>query len=334
MPERDGRRLLPTQMPVESSYETSIQPLLPCVGACGLRGGRAFDHSGRNPNASGDCKVVRPSRRPGHHGFASSPGLVNGLTREPSERRGVYLGMFEQSVLIETGMGKRTGAVAASFAIEAVAVGVLVLAPLIWGERLGLAHPLLLVSMPVLRRAEPEPVKTTPPAHAARSSVPRIFRLATPQRVPNTPIAISDDAVPYLAAISNGPAAISSSNPQSFSDLLKFTPPPPKPAAEAAKIIEAPHPVGGDVQAAKLIRKVIPVYPVLAKQARISGTVRLVGVIAKDGTIEQLQVVSGHPLLVKSAVDAVRQWIYKPTLLNGTAVEVIAPIDVIFTLAQ
>jgi len=243
--------------------------------------------------------------------------------------------MFEQSVLIETGMGKRTGAVAASFAVEAVAVGVLVLAPLIWGDRLGLAHPLLLVSMPVLRRAEPEPVKTAPPTHGARSSVPRIFRLATPQRVSNTPVMISDDAVPYLPAIAGSPAAISSSaNPQSFSDLLKVTPPPAKPAVEAAKIIEAPHPVGGDVQAARLIRKVIPVYPVLAKQARIAGTVRLVGVIAKDGTIEQLQVVSGHPLLVKSAVDAVRQWIYKPTLLNGSAVEVIAPIDVIFTLAQ
>jgi protein TonB len=57
-------------------------------------------------------------------------------------------------------------------------------------------------------------------------------------------------------------------------------------------------------------------------------------VIAKDGTLQQLQVVGGHPLLVKAAVDAVCQWIYRPTLLNGQAVEVIAPIDVIFTLSQ
>ena len=93
-------------------------------------------------------------------------------------------------------------------------------------------------------------------------------------------------------------------------------------------------PVGGDVQNAKLLKKVIPVYPPLARQARVSGTVQLIGVIAKDGTIQQLQIVSGHPLLVKSALDAVRQWIYRPTLLNGQAVEVIAPIDVIFTLSQ
>jgi periplasmic protein TonB len=62
--------------------------------------------------------------------------------------------------------------------------------------------------------------------------------------------------------------------------------------------------------------------------------VRLVGVIAKDGTIEQLRVVSGNPLLVGSAVAAVRQWVYRPTMLDGQAVAVIAPIDVIFTLAQ
>ena len=60
---------------------------------------------------------------------------------------------------------------------------------------------------------------------------------------------------------------------------------------------------------------------------------RLIGVIAKDGTIRQLQVVSGHPLLVGAAVDAVRQWVYRPTLLNGEPVEVIAPIDVIFTFS-
>src|SRR5258708_492303 len=89
-----------------------------------------------------------------------------------------------------------------------------------------------------------------------------------------------------------------------------------------------------EIQAAKLIRKVIPAYPRLAVVARISVTVHLIGNIGKEGTIEQLQVVSGPPLLVQAAVDAVRQWLYRPTLLNGKPVEVIAPIDVIFTLSQ
>lgn len=72
----------------------------------------------------------------------------------------------------------------------------------------------------------------------------------------------------------------------------------------------------------------------MAVIARISGTVRLQGIIGKDGSIQQLQVLSGPPLLVQAALDAVRQWRYQPTLLNGEPVEVISPIDVIFTLSQ
>jgi protein TonB len=92
--------------------------------------------------------------------------------------------------------------------------------------------------------------------------------------------------------------------------------------------------VGGNVQSANLIKKVTPLYPPLAKQARISGTVRFTALIGADGTIEALQLVSGHPLLVPSAQEAVRQWQYKPTLLNGSAVEVITQIDVNYTLSE
>ncbi|MCX6619691.1 MAG: energy transducer TonB, partial [Acidobacteria bacterium] len=89
---------------------------------------------------------------------------------------------------------------------------------------------------------------------------------------------------------------------------------------------------GGNVQEALILRRVIPIYPVLAKQARVSGVVRLEGIIGRDGTVQQLRVISGHALLVKSAVDAVRQWLYRPTLLNGEPVEVISPIEVTFHL--
>jgi protein TonB len=104
-------------------------------------------------------------------------------------------------------------------------------------------------------------------------------------------------------------------------------PPPPK---EAPKRIV----VGGNVQQARLIARPQPVYPPLARQARIQGTVRLQAIIAKDGTIQSLDVVSGHPLLIQSAQDAVRQWRYQPTLLNGQPVEVSTTIDVIFTLSS
>jgi periplasmic protein TonB len=85
---------------------------------------------------------------------------------------------------------------------------------------------------------------------------------------------------------------------------------------------------------AKLIRKVIPDYPTLARTARISGVVHLVGTVGKDGTIRNLQFIDGHPMLAQAAMRAVSQWVYEPTLLNGEPVEVIAPIEVSFTLGR
>jgi protein TonB len=117
----------------------------------------------------------------------------------------------------------------------------------------------------------------------------------------------------------------------------RVAPRPPEPKiAPPVKPAEAEPPpkvnVGGAVNMASLVRRVEPVYPVLARQARISGTVELLGVIGVDGRIRELQVVNGHPLLARAALEAVRQWVYEPTLLNGKPVEVIAPITVNFVL--
>jgi len=113
---------------------------------------------------------------------------------------------------------------------------------------------------------------------------------------------------------------------------MPTAPPPPKPVEKP--VTPQRIRVGGNVQAANLIRKVTPVYPPLAKQARVQGTVRFTAIIGKDGTIQNLQLVSGHPLLVAAAQEAVKQWQYKPTLLNGEPVEVVTQIDVNFTLSQ
>jgi len=91
--------------------------------------------------------------------------------------------------------------------------------------------------------------------------------------------------------------------------------------------------MGGNVVAAKLLKRVQPAYPTAAREARIQGAVRLHVIIGKDGSIMQLEVISGHPLLVQSALDAVRQWVYEPTLLQGKPVEVDTTIDVIFQLS-
>ena len=103
-------------------------------------------------------------------------------------------------------------------------------------------------------------------------------------------------------------------------------PPPPK-AAAPARIKQ-----GGNVTAASIITQTRPVYPALARQARIQGNVVLHAIIDKDGNVAQLEVVSGHPLLVQAALDAVKQWRYKPTLLNGDPVEVDTTITVTFTM--
>jgi protein TonB len=141
--------------------------------------------------------------------------------------------------------------------------------------------------------------------------------------VPDAPPSLGlDSAVPLLAGNSNMLGRF----------IRNDVVPPPVKIADPVKPPSKPIPVGGDVQMAKLLRKVMPLYPPLARSARISGVVHLIGIIAKDGTIQNLQLVSGHPLLARAALEAVQQWVYKPTLLNGMPVEVIAPIEVSFTL--
>ncbi len=91
--------------------------------------------------------------------------------------------------------------------------------------------------------------------------------------------------------------------------------------------------VGGRVTAPRLIRRVEPVYPALARQARIEGSVRIDAVIDETGHVVEMKVLSGHPILVKAALDAVQQWVYEPTLLNDQAVPVLLEVTVNFVLA-
>jgi TonB family protein len=92
--------------------------------------------------------------------------------------------------------------------------------------------------------------------------------------------------------------------------------------------------LGGTAEQANLVTKVMPVYPPLAKQAHMQGKVILNALIDREGKVKGLELVSGEPLLADAAVDAVKQWVYRPVLLNGDPVEVITRIDVNFTLAE
>jgi TonB family protein len=92
--------------------------------------------------------------------------------------------------------------------------------------------------------------------------------------------------------------------------------------------------VASTLTSANLVQKVTPVYPPEAKANRIQGIVRFTVMIGKDGTVQSVTLVNGHPLLAQAAKDAVLQWVYKPTLLNGDPVEVMTQVDVNFTLSQ
>jgi protein TonB len=110
--------------------------------------------------------------------------------------------------------------------------------------------------------------------------------------------------------------------------------PSPPPRQDKPTQPSAPMRVTSGVQSARLVFGPKPAYPPLARITRTQGTVRIQAIIGRDGTIRNLQVLNGPPLLIEVAIEAVRQWRYQPTLLNGEPVEVITEIDVHFTLAQ
>ena len=245
--------------------------------------------------------------------------------------------MFEQSLLTTGPVTRKTGAVFASFSAQILGIGVLICVPLIYSDvlpQIKLSKPLAWhVSAPPPPDAVAQAQHSTPAAAQLQTpSLPTRFKMPPRDQAAATTGAATLDVpgVPELP-IGDGPIPT-----QSLPITTLPTIDRPKPTVTATATVTKPpdHPlsVGGDVQAAKIIRRVLPAYPALAKQTRTSGTVHLSGIIAKDGTVQRLQVLSGHPLLVKAAVDAVSQWIYKPTILDGQPVEVIAPIDVIFTL--
>ena len=111
-------------------------------------------------------------------------------------------------------------------------------------------------------------------------------------------------------------------------------PPPPPPSGAAAQNPPSRIRVGGNVQSAMIVSKVAPLYPELAKAARVQGVVQLAVLIGKDGTVQEIHSLGGPPMLIQAAMDAVKLWVYKPTLLNGEPVMVETTIEVNFTLSQ
>ncbi|HEU0122682.1 MAG TPA: energy transducer TonB [Bryobacteraceae bacterium] len=251
--------------------------------------------------------------------------------------------MFEQSVL-DNNRQKRSKWSWMGLVVQAGVVTGLLLVPMISPEILSVMLPKALIYVP-LKPAAPVEIEMQTTANSRPQTDPTVVTARRPVRRFEAP-RFYDNPVnqiidgpgfdPPAFAIGDGRVGAASTDgiPVAAGFSIALAAPPPKPVPPART--EAPKPlrVGGAVQEANIINRVLPAYPVLAKQARISGVVKLEGVIAKDGTVQNLRVLSGHPLLVGAALSAVKQWRYRPTMLNDVPVEVIAPIDVNFILSN
>src|SRR5690349_6317988 len=254
--------------------------------------------------------------------------------------------MFEQT-FVDGGKTKKSWTVVAAFALQIVLVAVAVLIPLIWFDYLPTATFQSFLVAPPPPPPPPPPPAAAPPVKVVKV-IPRQFdagKLMAPKVIPKEVATIKEEELPPPTAGVGGvvggvPGGVAGGSPGGVlggiigSVPSAAPPPPPPPKKEEKAATPRRIGIGGAVQQSKLVRQPHPNYPPLAKQARISGTVKLEAVIAKDGTIKNLSVISGHPLLVPAALEAVKQWVYQPTLLNGEPVEVQTTIDVNFTLSQ
>jgi periplasmic protein TonB len=243
--------------------------------------------------------------------------------------------MFNDLVVSGANTSKthKSWTVLVSTIIQATLLGILILIPLIYTEALPKGMLTTFIVPP------PPPPPPPPPAAIQRIVKPVVHiikngQMMAPTVIPKKIEMIKEDPTPPDVGVTGG--VVGGIAGGSAGGVLGGIiggvgggpPPPPPPKSNK------PLRVGGAVIAANLIRQVTPVYPPIAKTAHISGTVVLHAIISKDGTIEQLEYISGPPLLMKNAMDAVRQWRYRPTMLNGEPVEVDTTVSVVFTLGS
>jgi protein TonB len=249
--------------------------------------------------------------------------------------------MFEQT-FVDGGNTRKPWTVLLSFIAQILVIVIAILIPMIYFDALPKNQlSSFLVAPP------PPPPPPPPPAAAPKvvKIIPRQFdagHLMQPKAVPKDIAMIKEEELPPPSSggvVGGVPGGVPGGTAGGviggiIGSVPTAAPPPPPPPAAPKPVTPSRIRVGGNVQQAKLIRQPKPIYPPLAKQARISGVVKLNAIIGKDGTIQNLTVASGHPLLIPAALEAVKQWVYQPTLLNNDPVEVVTQIDVNFTLSN
>ena len=248
--------------------------------------------------------------------------------------------LFSDVLLESDGLQRkrRTLSAVLSFVVQCLVVGILLIVPLMFTDVLPRQQLLTFLMAP-----PPPP----PPPPAASVAAARVVRraesdilngqLRAPTKIPQTVQMIREDEAPPDLSGSGVPGGVPGGIPGGqvggvIGGILSST------SNAAPKLAVPPPPrrirVSQGVTEGRLIQKVEPKYPALAIAARIQGQVVLNAIIDKSGQIQNLVLVSGHPMLVPMAIDAVRQWRYRPFLLNGEPVEVETTITVNFQLSH
>lgn len=244
--------------------------------------------------------------------------------------------MFAES-LLETSWAQRSRRgwmTATSFGLQAIVIGVLLTIPLL--QTVGLP-PGRILPTPISWGAPPPPAQ--PPHHEHVTTLNQSNMsgrsLITPPSIPRHVAEIVETTAPPQVNYNNGrgveggtgegsPDGVWKSIVESGRPVIALpVQPPPTRQFRPSSLLQG-----------SLIRRVEPVYPPLARAARIQGPVLLDAVISKDGTMQNLQLISGHPMLVSAAIAAVSQWRYRPYILNGEAIEVETRITVNFVLGN
>jgi protein TonB len=218
-----------------------------------------------------------------------------------------------------------------SFGLQVLAVGALLIVPLLWPAGLPFLRTLTTPVSLGKPLGEAPITRTHAGSNATPHSNPADITLRMPTRIPNDiPIANDDGAQDAAPSGPYIPGAAGPGSRDGVPDAIGIGTRPIMPAspAPAAAPIRISHISEGD-----LVHKVLPTYPPLARNVRIQGQVVLQAVISKQGIIENLRLLSGHPMLVPAAIEAVRQWRYRPYVLNNEPVEVETLITVNFSLA-
>jgi protein TonB len=246
--------------------------------------------------------------------------------------------MFEDS-LIESGgklKSKRGATTMVSFIFQAILLGVLILIPLIYTEALPKQQLMTFLVAPPPPPPPPPPPAAAPPVKVIKKIETELDngQLRTPTKIPQKIQMIKEDEPPPTMGAAGVVGGVPGGVPGGsmggvIGGIIGQTQTTVVPKVATPQRVR----VSQGVSEGLLVHQVRPAYPPLARQARIQGQVVLQAAIGKDGSIQNLRLVSGHPMLAPAAIEAVKQWKYRPYFLNGEPVEVDTQITVNFTLA-